>query len=526
MLPGSKPPAPGAPSGTSGRRAPRRTAVVLAGLATSLALTVPPATAGPAAGPAGLPSGAPGQVVEWHPCPDDSTAECGTLAVPVDWKRPDGPRFQLSLARRTATDPATRIGTLFFGPGGPGDSGVDRIVEGAGRFGSELRSRFDIVSFDPRGVGRSNPVRCSTELLVRRPAPVLTSQQDFDATVAYNRRLRADCRARTGPLFDHVDTSSTARDVDAVRAALGESTLTFHGSSYGTLLGQRYAELFPHRIRAMVLESVLDHSVGTRDFLNAQTSAAQDSFDAFVDWCDRTEGCALHGRDVRTIWADLLGLAGRGEVPDPDDPSATLTPYALSGFLAPRALYEPHDAELAETIAGLAGLVPAGPAGAALPGWRGESTGTGSATETDPQAIFCQDWELPIRNYREYAARLREMARIGTDLPYPRALAGVEACLGAPRVEHPQHRLRVRVDHPILLLNAVHDPVTGYDWATSVARQLGRYGVLLSYEGAGHGVYTATECTRGTVDRYLVDLVVPPRGASCPAAHHAAFPAR
>ncbi|MFY1688901.1 alpha/beta fold hydrolase [Plantactinospora sp. WMMB782] len=497
----------------------------------------PPPAVAAATAAATVPSGASGPAVEWHPCPDDRSAECGTLSVPVDWKRPDGPRFDLSLARRTATDPATRIGTLFFGPGGPGDSGVDRIVKGAGRFGSELPGRFDIVSFDPRGVGRSNPVRCSTELLAQRPAPVLTNQQDFDATVAYNRRLRADCRARTGPLFDHVDTSSMARDVDAVRAALGESTLTFHGSSYGTLLGQRYAELFPHRIRAMVLESVLDHSVGTRDFLNAQTSAAQDSFDAFVDWCDRTRSCALHGRDVRAVWADLLGRAGRGEVPDPDNPSATLTPYALSGFLAPRALYEPHYAELAESIAGLAGPSSAKPSGSADPsgsalsgsalsGWRGEPTGPGSATRTDPQAVFCQDWELPIRNYREYAARLREMARLGTDLPYPRALAGVESCLGAPRVEHPQHRLRVRVDRPILLLNAVHDPVTGYDWATNVTRQLGRYGVLLSYEGAGHGVYTATECTRGTVDRYLVDLVVPPRGASCPAARPAAVPAR
>jgi pimeloyl-ACP methyl ester carboxylesterase len=495
-------------------------AVVLAGLVVPLALAPPPATAAPTPDPAAAEFSTDTRVsasqrvsaVDWSPCADDGTAQCGTLAVPVDWNRPDGPKFELALARRSATDPAARIGILFHGPGGPGDSGVERIVEGISRFSPELRSRFDIVSFDPRGVGRSNPVRCSTDLLAQRPAPVLTGQDDFDATVAYNRRLWADCRAQTGPVFDHVDTSSMARDVDAVRAALGETRLTFHGSSYGTLLGQRYAELFPHRVRAMMLESVMDHSVGTRDFLNSQTAAAQDSFDAFVAWCDRTEDCALHGRDVRAIWADLLVRASRGEVPDPKNPSATLTPYALSGFVAPRALYEPDYAVLADTIAGLTAPNPADSARS------GNPTGAESPTTANPPAIFCQDWQLPIRNYREYAARLREMARIGTDLPYPRALAGVEACLGTPRVDHPQHRLRIRTDHPILLLNAVHDPVTGYDWAGNVARQLGRHGVLLTYQGAGHSVYNTTECTRATVDRYLVDLAVPVRGTSCPAA--------
>jgi pimeloyl-ACP methyl ester carboxylesterase len=212
--------------------------------------------------------------------------------VPVDWDHPDGNRFDLAVARRTATDPGRRIGSLVFGPGGPGDSGVDRVVTGISRFSTQLRSRFDIVSFDPRGVGRSHPVTCSTDLVRRQPSPLLTSKADFDATLAYNRLLRADCRAWTGPLYDHVDTLSSVRDLDAIRAALGESRLTFHGSSYGTLLGEQYAETFPSRVRAVVLESVDDHSLGTRAFMDTQAATVQDSFDEFASWCDRAAQCA------------------------------------------------------------------------------------------------------------------------------------------------------------------------------------------------------------------------------------------
>ncbi|MCZ9343057.1 alpha/beta hydrolase, partial [Streptomyces sp. TRM76130] len=160
-------------------------------------------------------------------------------------------------------------------------------------------------------------------------------QADFEATLAYNARLRADCRARTGPVFDHLDTAQTVRDLDALRAALGERTLTFHGSSYGTLLGAQYAETYPRRVRAMVLESVMDHSVpNTRAFLRAQAVAAQDSFEEFVRWCDGATRCALHGRDVRAVWRDLLARAGRGELADPTQPDTALSSSDLVNRIA------------------------------------------------------------------------------------------------------------------------------------------------------------------------------------------------
>jgi pimeloyl-ACP methyl ester carboxylesterase len=472
------------------RRARRTVALaVVAGLAAA-ALTTP-ATAAPA------------RAISWAPCPTDPTAQCGTLSLPVDWSHPDGARFDLALARRTATDPAHRVGTLVFGPGGPGDSGVDRIVTGIGRFDATLRARFDIVSFDPRGVGRSGPVTCSPGLLAEQPSPVIDSPASFAATVAYNRSLYADCRARSGPVFDHLDTMSTVHDLDAVRAALGERALTFHGSSYGTLLGEEYAETYPHRVRALVLESVVDHSLGTSDFLATQSSTAEDSFDEFVAWCGRDASCALHGRDVPALWADLLARAGRGELPDPTG-ATPLTPFKLAA-LAQHELYDPSWSDLATLLRALDD-------GTARPG----QPHSGS---TYPMAVFCADWNLPVRDYRQYAADLREAGALAPTLRYPQALLALSTCLGWPgRAADPQHRLSVHgVATPLLLGNSLHDPAAGYDWATNVAAQLGRAGVLLTYDGWGHGVYNSSPCAQAAIDRYLLTRRLPPPGTHCPA---------
>ncbi|NKI43022.1 alpha/beta hydrolase [Streptomyces sp. LD120] len=466
-------------------------------------------------------------------------AECGTLRVPVDWAEPGGASFDLHLARRTAGSPGKRAGSLVFGPGGPGDSGVERIRTGMSRFSETLRDRFDVVSFDPRGVGRSNPVVCSAELLARQPSPLIGSEAAFAETVRYNRVLREDCRRRTGPLFDHVDTLSMVKDLDAVRAALGERALTFHGSSYGTLLGEQYAERYPGRVRAMVLESVVDHSAGTGDFLRSQAATVQDSFEEFAAWCDRTESCALHGRDVPEVWGRLLARAEAGKLPDPEDPARALSAFEVS-VLAMKRFYDPQWAELAQTLAALDGTgdvrrqadgpprAQTGEAPRARADERQEkrkgkskSKGKGAAgagVAPNPFEVFCQDWDLPAADYPAYAAQLRRVAEVAPDMRYPRALMSVSACLGGPSpVANPQHRLRVPPGAPILLTNSRHDPATGYDWAASVTRQLGGRGVLLGYEGWGHGTYTSSPCARRAVDRYLLTRETPAPGTRCPA---------
>jgi pimeloyl-ACP methyl ester carboxylesterase len=447
--------------------------------------------------------------IRWAPCTEDSTAECGTLSLPVDWANPRGPRFDLSLARRRAADPATRIGTVIDMPGGPGDSGVDSVLADRSAFIRRTNRRFDVVSYDPRGIGRSHRVRCSAELLAAQPPPIPAGQRDFDARVAYNRALRADCRARTGPLLDHVDTLSGVRDLDAVRAALGEATLTFRGRSYGTLLGEQYAERYPARVRALALDSVVDHSVGTRELFETGVVATQDAFDQFVAWCGRTAECALHGRDVRAVWAHLLARAERGDLRNPDDPQVALRPFSLIDQ-AEQALRAPNWPELAEGMVALAATDPA-PAAPAAP----------VVTDYAPVAVTCSDYHLPVRDYRAYASLLRDSARIAPDMRYSTfAVIATTTCLGAPQpVNNPQHPLRVRDSAtPLLLVNSLHDPATGYIGAVNVAGQLGTEGVLLTYRGWGHIVDGRTDCVDDAVDRYLATLALPARGGDCPAA--------
>ncbi|WP_433824442.1 alpha/beta hydrolase [Actinoplanes sp. CA-015351] len=429
----------------------------------------------------------PGPALDWGACAGGTAAvQCAELRLPVDWADPGGPGFDLAVARRPARVPSGRVGTLVFGPGGPGDSGVDRLVRGSARFSDEILDSFDVVSFDPRTVAGSAAPTCA-----REPVPViLRDQADFDATVAANRALWQQCR-ETSPVFDHASTRNTALDLEALRRALGESRLTFHGSSYGTLLGQQYAGMFPGRVRAAVLEGVFDHSLSLTDFVRTQAVAVQDSFDEFVTWCERGGRCPP---GVRDTWTEVLARADDGEY-------APFTAFDVAA-LPIATLQGPNWPALAAAIEALAagrtdlmrGLPPA-------------STGA-----------FCADFPVPVRNYREYTKLLRVAAKAGPDIRYGAGLLAVSLCLGWPRpVDNPPHRPRVQTRVPMLLLNARHDPRTGYEWATHVAGQLGRNGRLVTYEGWGHGVYRDTACTTATVDRYLIDLVVPARGASCPA---------
>jgi pimeloyl-ACP methyl ester carboxylesterase len=461
---------------------PRTPALAVTVAVAAVTVAAPPASARPAA-------------IDWHPCASPgqaaATADCATLQLPIDWADPAAGTFGFEIARRTATDPSARIGTLIFGPGGPGDSGVGRISTGQARFSEELRRRFDIVSFDPRGVGASHPIKCPAG----PPAPaLLTSQADFDRTLAENRARWQGCRNLTGPLFDHADSASTVRDLDALRAALGERTLTFHGSSYGTMLGELYAERYPHRVRAIVLESAVDHSRRVGSFLTTQAWALQDSFDAFVDWCTpQQSACRLRGADVRARWADLMDRAGRGEL--------TLPQFQLVAN-AHKLLAGPNYPGLADFIVTM-----------------GDGD-KGDVQKLEPVlAVFCADWSLPVRDYDAYRRLLGRAAAQAPDVRYPAGVLALPACLGWPQpVANPQHRLRVHTRTPLLLINARHDPASGYNWASEVARQLGRHGVLLTYDGAGHGSYSRSDCIEQAVDAYLISLTVPPRGTVCPAA--------
>ncbi|MFD0823408.1 alpha/beta fold hydrolase, partial [Micromonospora zhanjiangensis] len=291
-----------------------------------------------------------------QPCPetpDDATLRCAGLELPIDWAHPAAGTFELALARHAATDPGARIGPLLINPGGPGGSGVSYALRARDEFTPDVLRRFDIIGFDPRGVARSSPVRCSRDLLAAGPAGLPESQAQYDQLLDYNRRLARDCRAHTGPIFDHVDSVNVARDMDAIRAALGERQINYYGISYGTLIGQMYAELFPDRARALVIDSNMDHSLGTGAFMRTEAVGAETSFGEFAAWCDRAATCALHGRDVPAVFDDLMRRADAGTLVDPD--SGTKLTWLDLSSVARGAFYGPYWSELADWLAALDG---------------------------------------------------------------------------------------------------------------------------------------------------------------------------
>ncbi|MCD5311966.1 alpha/beta hydrolase [Kineosporia babensis] len=347
----------------------------------------------------------------------------------------------------------------------------------------------------------SSPVRCSSDLLKQQPSPLIRSQAEFKATKVFNQKLAANCRRHTGPVYDHLDTLSTVRDLDALRQALGEQKLTFHGSSYGTLLGQQYAQQFPRRVRALVLESVVDHSLGTRAFMDTQAGTEQEAFEQFVAWCGRTESCALHGQDVNAVWDRLLARAEAGEL-------AGLSAFALT-VQAQKAFYEPDWAEFAQQLADLNQPAVTKAQADAEPG---------PELQTYPMAVFCEDWSLPVRDHAQYAQLMERIAERAPQMRYPRSLLALSTCLGSPQpVRNPQRDLRVNGAPTILLTNARYDPASGYNWATHVAEQLGDQAVLLTYDGWGHGTYNSSPCAQQAIDDYLIRLRVPAPGTHCPA---------
>jgi pimeloyl-ACP methyl ester carboxylesterase len=466
----------------------------------------------------------PARTIEWTPCAEVPALSCGTITLPVDWAQPQGPTFELALAKRPADDPASSRGPLFINPGGPGGSGVSYAFTAGNLFSPAILRSFDIIGFDPRGVARSHPVVCSASALDQPGFTVLPrTPAEFTALTKYNQQLAEDCRAKTGPLYDHVDSVSVARDLDAVRAALGADKLNWYGASYGSLMGQMYAELFPHRIRSMVNDGNMDHSLGKWAFLLSEGAFVEDSFQQFADWCATSANCALNGQNVSTVYAELLAKADAGKLVDPADGS-TLDTWSL---LDVTQFYfnRPRWVQLGQLLASLHSGTPTATtlraAQSELAKARGTNPNRRAADELveDVRPHFCQDWSVPVSGFQELDTMYRTSLKVAPRMRASvLALSSITSCIGIPgTVNNPQHRLQVKGAPTILMLNGRHDPATGYAWALNAKQQLGKGAVLVTYEGAGHVVYSRTACTRAAADNYLLDLTLPAVGTRCAA---------
>ncbi len=445
--------------------------------------------------------------IDWKPCPESDVAgvDCGSIKVPLDWSKPNGEKITIGLARRKATGPGTRIGAVLLDPGGPGGSGVD-FVKFSQPLTTKVRARFDQVGFDPRGINTSSQLRCDADLSSASDAAKHpTSQAEFDKLARINRKLHDSCRANSGKLASHAGNLNTVRDMDAIRAALGEQKLTYVGYSYGSLMGQQYAELFPKRVRALVMDGNMDHSLRTAwEFMRTETAPIEEAFVEFAKWCEKTPQCALYGKNTKKFYGELRKKAKAGKLVDSE--GTPISFYDLAG-MAFGTIDPPSWGELAKYFAALG-------AGKAVKAKRF----AGPIVNDPYPSIWCNDWSYPVHNYKHYKALRTLLAVHFPNVQWSPYVDHALTCVGSgTKNTNPQQRLRVKGAPPLVMVGNVHDPATVYEWNQAAARQSGAR--LVTYEGWGHTAYGwgITSCVDNAVDAYLIDLKVPKRGLRCPA---------
>ncbi|MER6948730.1 alpha/beta fold hydrolase [Nonomuraea sp. NPDC000554] len=448
--------------------------------------------------------------ITWSECGTTYKGECATIKVPLDYADPGGPTIDLAIGRLKALDPAKRQGVLFVHPGGPGGSGLNSYIMGRGiPDDSPLRQNFDIVSVDPRGVGRSTPILCSEDLVNQTPATYPASEAEYRDLLAFNAKLSQNCRELTGPLFDHVDTTTVARDVDSIRAALGEGQISFFAISYGTQVGQQYAELFPKRVRAMAIDSNMDHSITSAyEYLKTTTDDLEGSFLAFSTWCRDTPACALHDQDVTAVWDELFRKAKAGTLTDPETgdpiPAEALRSEVFNSMYNPGAAWFP----VASLLKALADAQPARKLA--------DTTADEPVNHAYP-AIWCSDWKWNVKSFAELDAYQRRLKRLAPHTELSPFWSDVTTCLNwQGKVSNPQHRLRISGTPPTLLIKAANDVATPKAWNYAAARQIPR-SVVLEYDGVGHGQFRNSTCARGHIENYLINRALPAPRTHCPA---------
>ena len=474
---------------------------------TSSAPSSPPASS-PAAPP---PPPAP---LAWRPCEDGF--ECAALTVPIAPEERPGVTIELAVSRRPAADPARRIGSLVVNPGGPGSSAVDYLQRAWQALPRAVRDRFDLVAFDPRGVGRSLPVRCvgtaeMDAIVALDPDPDDAAEEQALQDGA--RRLADACARQAGWLLPHVSTDVVARDLDALRAALGDPQLTYLGYSYGTSIGTEYLRQFPDRVRAMVLDSPLDPTLTWDRLLEGQAAGFDLALGAFLDHCEAT-GCAFRAAVPRSRHPDLGAafdaLAARVESsPLPGDGSRRLGPGEFSLGVG-AGLYS-RDNGWPAVAAGLAAAERGdGSVLLALSDAYLDRTDDGYAGTSEANlAVNCTDrsWPRDPGPYLALADRVRQSApRFGPAI----ALSGLGCAVWPEEAARQPAAVSAAAAPAVVVLATTRDPATPYAWAQALSAQLAT-DVLITVDGDGHTVYrsSAGACVRDAVTGYLVDLRVP-----------------
>ena len=441
--------------------------------------------------------------VRWSAC--GGGYQCSNLRVPVDYAKPKGRTIPLALIELPSTDPGHRIGTLVVDPGGPGDSGVGFLRQSAGVYSDVLRQRFDIVAFDPRGVAASAGIRCGTDAQLDRlfhtdQSPTTTAgRQRYLADV--NAELRGCTRsAAQEELLAHVGTVEAATDIDTIRRALGQKTLTYFGFSYGTYLGATWVDLFPRTVRGAVLDAALDPGLDLAQIAVGQAKGFEGALNRFFAYC----GCsATYDALAKQVVAHpIAGRGGRSVAAGELFYAVTATVYARTRW---------------DSLAQALSTARAGDGSGLLTLSDSYTRRDGSGHYDDSfdayNAITCLDHAAP-RGEPAWFAVAQQARRVA-----PRSGAAI-AYTGVQCAVWPVPPRAARIPHgkgapPVLVVGTSHDPATPSSWAQALTRDL-TGARLLTRDGDGHTAYGRSGCIRAAVDSYLVSRTLPAKGTLCP----------
>ena len=461
-----------------------------------------------------------GQKVNWAPCKDKPQMQCANVGVPLDYKKPGGKAITVAMAKLPAKG-GKPIGSLFVNPGGPGESGIDLVSRADKSFSKDVIDKYDIIGFDPRGVGSSTPVDCIDN---RELGKILDSDIDTSteagrkARKAEARQIAKGCKDKSGELLAHVGTEPAARDMDVMRGLVGDKKLNYLGFSYGTSLGGMYADIFPKKVGRMVLDGAANPQQSFLPSTYTQMLSFEKSFERYAERCVKAGNCSLGPSvDAAKKMRALLDQA-RVKPFKTSDPNRPLNQAMLHSAVI-SLLYE--DRTWSVFNQAFDQLIKQNDGSLFLKVFDATSSREGDGNKGNRAeaywAINCADYAQESEaDYLKYANKLkREAPAIGAFSTQD--TVAFYMCAELPH--HPKSNpgpYRAKGSAPIVVIGTKYDPATPYSWAQALHKSLSN-SVLLTWEGDGHTAYgRGSSCIGSAVDKYLLTGEVPKDGLDCP----------